>query len=106
MKIGTKRVVLVTGASSGIGKDFALQLLREGYMVYGATRRVDRMGDIAAAGGVALEMDVTDDAAMAAGIERILREQGRIDVLVNNAATDRWARWKMFRWMWRGGNWK
>src|ERR1700761_7563492 len=85
MKTGTKQVVLVTGASSGIGKDFALQLLREGYMVYGAARRVDRMGDIAAAGGVALAMDVTDDAAMTAGIERILSEQGRIDVLVNNA---------------------
>lgn len=85
MKIGTKRVVLVTGASSGIGKDFALQLLREGYMVYGAARRVDRMGDIEAAGGVALEMDVTDDAAMTAGIERIIGEQGRIDVLINNA---------------------
>jgi NAD(P)-dependent dehydrogenase (short-subunit alcohol dehydrogenase family) len=85
MKMGTKRVVLVTGASSGIGKDFALQLLREGYMVYGAARRVDRMRDIEAAGGVALEMDVTDDAAMTAGIERILHEQGRIDVLINNA---------------------
>jgi NAD(P)-dependent dehydrogenase (short-subunit alcohol dehydrogenase family) len=85
MKIGTKRVVLVTGASSGIGKDFALQLLREDYMVYGAARRVDRMGDIEAAGGVALEMDVTDDAAMTAGIERIIGEQGRIDVLINNA---------------------
>jgi NAD(P)-dependent dehydrogenase (short-subunit alcohol dehydrogenase family) len=85
MKNGTKRVVVATGASSGIGKDFALRLLREGYMVYGAARRIDRMDDIVAAGGVALEMDVTDDAAMTAGIERILREQGRIDVLVNNA---------------------
>jgi NAD(P)-dependent dehydrogenase (short-subunit alcohol dehydrogenase family) len=85
MKIRTKCVVLVTGASSGIGKDFALQLLREGYTVYGAARRVDRMGDIEAAGGTALEMDVTDDAAMTAGIERIIGEQGQIDVLVNNA---------------------
>src|SRR6201996_2684498 len=85
MKTGTKQVVLVTGASSGIGKDFALQLLREGYMVYGAARRVDRMGDIAAAGGVALAMDVTDDAAMTAAVDRMIREQGRIDVLVNNA---------------------
>src|ERR1700748_592812 len=80
-----KRVALVTGASSGIGKDFALQLLREGYAVYGAARRVERMAEIEAAGGVALEMDVTDDAAMTAGIDRIIREQGRIDVLINNA---------------------
>jgi NAD(P)-dependent dehydrogenase (short-subunit alcohol dehydrogenase family) len=80
-----KPVALVTGASSGIGKDFALQLLREGYMVYGAARRVERMGEIEAAGGVALEMDVTDDATMTAAVDRIIREQSRIDVLVNNA---------------------
>jgi NAD(P)-dependent dehydrogenase (short-subunit alcohol dehydrogenase family) len=81
----TKRVALVTGASSGIGKDFALQLLREGHMVYGAARRVERMGEIEVAGGVVLEMDVTDDVTMTAAIERIIREQGRIDVLINNA---------------------
>jgi NAD(P)-dependent dehydrogenase (short-subunit alcohol dehydrogenase family) len=80
-----RRVALVTGASSGIGKDFALQLLREGYMVYGAARRVERMGEIEAAGGVALEMDVTDDVTMTAAVDRIIREQSRIDVLVNNA---------------------
>jgi NAD(P)-dependent dehydrogenase (short-subunit alcohol dehydrogenase family) len=80
-----KRVALVTGASSGIGKDFALQLLREGYMVYGAARRVERMGEIEAGGGVALEMDVTGDLTMTAAVDRIMREQNRIDVLVNNA---------------------
>lgn len=85
MSSETKRVVLITGASSGIGKDFALRLLAEGYVVYGAARRVDRMAEIEIAGGVALEMDVTDDAAMTAAIERIIREQGRIDVLINNA---------------------
>ena len=38
----TKRVALITGASSGIGKDFALRLLAQGYVVYGAARRVER----------------------------------------------------------------
>jgi NAD(P)-dependent dehydrogenase (short-subunit alcohol dehydrogenase family) len=80
-----KPVALVTGASSGIGKDFALQLLREGYMVYGAARRVERMGEIETAGGIALQMDVTDDVTMTAAVARIIREQNRIDVLVNNA---------------------
>src|SRR6201992_457466 len=80
-----KRVALVTGASSGIGKDFALKLLQEGYMVYGAARRVERMSEIEAAGGAALEMDVTDDATMTTAVDRIIRDQGRIDVLVNNA---------------------
>ncbi len=85
MKSGTKPVALVTGASSGMGKDFALRLIAEGYVVYGAARRVARMSDIAAAGGTALALDVTDDAAIVAAIDRIIREQGRIDVLINNA---------------------
>jgi NAD(P)-dependent dehydrogenase (short-subunit alcohol dehydrogenase family) len=85
MTIGTKPVALITGASSGMGKDFALRLLSEGYIVYGAARRIERMQDIETAGGVALAMDVTDDATMTAGVDRIIREQGRIDVLINSA---------------------
>lgn len=85
MTIQTKPVALVTGASSGMGRDFALRLLTEGYAVYGAARRIERMADIDAAGGVALAMDVTDDAAMENAVARIVRERGRIDVLVNCA---------------------
>ncbi|MFJ7439695.1 oxidoreductase [Methylorubrum thiocyanatum] len=85
MATGNKPVALITGASSGMGKDFALRLMKEGYIVYGAARRVDRMQEIAAAGGHALAMDVTDDAAMVAAVAQIIREQGRIDVLINNA---------------------
>ncbi len=81
----SKGVALITGASSGMGKDFALRLLGEGYVVYGAARRVDRMRDIEEAGGIALAMDVTDDASMVAAVEGIVRAQGRIDVLINNA---------------------
>ena len=79
------RVALVTGASSGIGEAAALELARRGFTVYGAARRVDRMAGLADRGVHVIEMDVTDDASMTSGVERILREQGRIDVLVNNA---------------------
>jgi NAD(P)-dependent dehydrogenase (short-subunit alcohol dehydrogenase family) len=85
MTDGIKPVALVTGASSGMGKDFAIRLLSEGYSVYGAARRIERMRDIEAAGGIALAMDVTDDATMVAAVDRIIGEQGRIDVLINNA---------------------
>lgn len=68
-----------------MGKDFALRLLAEGYAVYAAARRVERMRDIEHAGGVALAMDVTDDAMMVSAVDRIIAEQGRIDVLVNSA---------------------
>lgn len=50
---------LVTGASSGIGKDIALRLQADGYHVYAAARRTNRMADIEAAGGISLAMDVT-----------------------------------------------
>lgn len=78
-------VALITGASSGMGKDLALHLLKDGYAVYGMARRVDRMKELEAAGGVALAVDVTDDASMVAAVEQVKREQGRIDVLVNSA---------------------
>lgn len=81
----TKPVALVTGASSGMGKDFALRLLAEGYVVYGAARRTERMTDLAAAGCRVVALDVTKDDTMVASVEQIVREQGRIDVLINNA---------------------
>ena len=79
------RVALVTGASSGIGEDTARKLQALGYIVYGAARRTDRLHALAADGIRPLAMDVTDDASMSAGVNRILEETGRIDVLVNNA---------------------
>ncbi|GGO01046.1 oxidoreductase [Saccharibacillus kuerlensis] len=85
MSESKKRVVLITGASAGMGKATANLLLQQGYIVYGAARRVERMKDLEAKGGHILEMDVTDDQSMQNGIDRIIREQGRIDVLFNNA---------------------
>jgi NAD(P)-dependent dehydrogenase (short-subunit alcohol dehydrogenase family) len=85
MITGSKPVALVTGASSGMGRDFALRPISEGYAVYVAARRVERMGDIRGAGAEILAMDVTDDAAIMAAVDRIIRERGRIDVLSNNA---------------------
>lgn len=78
-------VALVTGASSGIGESSARALLEKGCTVYAVARRVDRMAALAAEGVHTFAMDVTDDASMVAGIDRIVEEQGRIDVLVNNA---------------------
>ncbi|WP_051295749.1 oxidoreductase [Actinomyces johnsonii] len=79
------RVVLVTGASSGIGADTARRLQALGYIVYGAARRTDRLQALTADGIRPLAMDVTDDASMTSGVNRLLEETGRIDILVNNA---------------------
>lgn len=80
------KVILVTGASSGLGKDFALTLCHKGHKVYGAARRVDKMKDLVAAGCHAIAMDVTDDGQVEACVQQILQENdGKLDVLINNA---------------------
>ncbi|MFN4247140.1 MAG: oxidoreductase [Flavipsychrobacter sp.] len=79
------QVVLITGASSGIGKETARLLSQRGYKVYGAARRTDKMKELEQFGVKLLEMDVTDDESMTAGITSIIKNEGRIDVLVNNA---------------------
>ena len=79
------KVILVTGASSGIGFDAAEAFARQGHRVYAAARRVERMEPLKALGVVPLRMDVTDDSSMEAGVRTILEAEGRIDALVNNA---------------------
>lgn len=85
-----KKVVLVTGASSGMGKDVALKLLELGYIVYGAARRLEKMGVLIQNGGHALRMDITKEEEVDAAIAQIEKEQGRIDVLINNAGYAVW----------------
>jgi NAD(P)-dependent dehydrogenase (short-subunit alcohol dehydrogenase family) len=80
-----EKVVLITGASSGIGKYTALKLVQQGFVVYGAARRSDKMQDLKDAGVRLLQMDVTDDASMKQGIQEIINTEKRIDILVNNA---------------------
>src|SRR5579863_6117674 len=82
MNTGT---ALVTGASSGIGEATVLRLRELGLTVYGAARRIERIERIAGDGITPVAMDVTDDESMRTGVQRIVGETGRIDVLVNNA---------------------
>ena len=79
------KVALVTGASSGIGEATVRKLLAEGYKVYAGARRVERMQPLRQAGASLLALDVTDDASMVAAIDTIRKQEGRLDVLVNNA---------------------
>jgi NAD(P)-dependent dehydrogenase (short-subunit alcohol dehydrogenase family) len=79
------KVALVTGASSGIGADTARLLHSRGFTVYAVARRLEPMQELAQLGVRIFRMDVTDDASVTAGVEKIIAETGRIDVLVNNA---------------------
>ena len=80
-----QRVILITGASSGIGYDAALILAGQGHRVYGAARRVELLEKLRDKGVIPIKMDVTDEQSMADGIKTIIDAEGRIDVLVNNA---------------------
>lgn len=79
------KVVLVTGASSGIGKECVRSFLRRGYTVYGAARRFELMKDLEELGANILEMDVTNEESVKKSIEIIQNKHGAVDILINNA---------------------
>ena len=81
----SNKVILLTGASSGIGYDTSGALAQQGHKVYAAARRVERMEPLRQYGIVPLKMDVTDEASMQEGVKTLLDAEGRIDVLINNA---------------------
>ena len=79
------KVALVTGASSGIGKETALQLAAHGYHVFSAARRVEKMEEIKVVGIEPAYLDVTSQESINKLVKHIMDTKGRIDVLVNNA---------------------
>ncbi len=81
----TGRVVLVTGASSGLGAAVAQRLAAAGHQVHAAARWRTTPAEEAAPGVVPLRMDVTDDEQVRAGVARIVDSTGRLDVVVNAA---------------------
>src|SRR5690625_390964 len=97
----TGKVAVVTGASRGMGKGIALALAEQGATVYVTGRTVDpgaaplpgTVGETAAecdrrgGKGIAVQVDHADNDQIAALFERVEREQGRLDILVNNAIT-------------------
>jgi NAD(P)-dependent dehydrogenase (short-subunit alcohol dehydrogenase family) len=75
-------IALVTGASSGIGQASAERLAKAGYKVYGTSRRGAQAGQRSFA---MLPLDVTSDESVEAAVKELIRLEGRIDLLVNNA---------------------
>ena len=80
-----QKVILITGSASGIGKAAARSLIEKGYTVYGGDIQVEENLYLNDIGGYALIMDVTKDEQVNAGVNKVIDEQGRIDVLINNA---------------------
>jgi NAD(P)-dependent dehydrogenase (short-subunit alcohol dehydrogenase family) len=84
------KTILITGTSSGFGRDTAETLFRAGHTVYASLRGAqDKNREAAEAlrnlGIKTVELDVRDDASVEGGVENVLAEAGKIDVLVNNA---------------------
>ena len=90
--MGDAMVLLVTGASTGIGRAAAVELARRGAQVFGTMRDLARVGGLseaAAASGVtveAVELDVRSAMSVRACVDHVVAATGRLDVLVNNAA--------------------
>lgn len=80
-----QQVVLVTGASSGIGEAAAIRLRQRGFIVYAAARRTARMRHLLGLGIHVLALDVTDDASLKQALQVIMQQQKRLDILINNA---------------------
>ncbi|MBP5211054.1 MAG: SDR family NAD(P)-dependent oxidoreductase [Bacteroidales bacterium] len=79
------KVIVLTGASSGIGFQTARLLAGQGHKVYGAARRVEMMEPLVKEGVVPIKMDITDESSVESAVKTVLDAEGRIDVLINNA---------------------
>jgi short-subunit dehydrogenase len=81
----SNQVVLITGASSGIGKATATKLIQQNFTVYAASRHLDKMQDLAKLGAKTIQLDLTKEPEILAATNTIINEQGRLDILFNNA---------------------
>ncbi|MBN1500459.1 MAG: oxidoreductase [Spirochaetes bacterium] len=81
----SSKTALVTGASSGIGKSTVKSLISAGVKVYAAARRTDKMKDLEILGAHIIKLDVTDEKSMTKCINSILKNEGSVDILINNA---------------------
>ncbi|OGS06808.1 MAG: short-chain dehydrogenase/reductase [Elusimicrobia bacterium RIFOXYA12_FULL_51_18] len=78
-------VVLITGASSGIGKATAKILIANGYKVYAGARRVEKLKELEYLGARITPLDVTDEGSLKKAVETVVESEGRLDILINNA---------------------
>jgi short-subunit dehydrogenase len=79
------KVAIITGASSGIGKESAILLAQNNFKVYALARRLDKMEDLKKYGILPLQMDITDFDSINSALQKIFESTQKIDILLNNA---------------------
>lgn len=79
------KVILLTGASSGIGYLAAQNLAQEGHKVYGAARHLEKMENLKQAGVHPIYLDLTKEKTIKQALAAIIEQEGRLDILINNA---------------------
>lgn len=79
------KTALITGGSSGIGRAAAYELCNAGFTVYAAARSIEKMNDMRSEKIIPIALDLTEDASIKSCVDKILKQEGHIDVLVNNA---------------------
>lgn len=80
-----RKNILITGCSSGIGASMALEMHRRGHRVYATARRLETLDSLAVLGLQTLQLDVNDEASIAAALGQVAAEVAQLDMLVNNA---------------------
>ncbi len=83
--LNSKKNVLITGCSTGIGRGLALEYHKRGYKVWATARNLDSINDLQKLGIVTARLDVNSQQQIDEIANKILSEDGRLDVLVNNA---------------------
>jgi NAD(P)-dependent dehydrogenase (short-subunit alcohol dehydrogenase family) len=79
------KAILITGCSTGIGRETAKHLAAKGMNVYASARRPESIADLAEAGCKTLALDVNDESSMSAAVAEVERAEGAVWGLVNNA---------------------
>ncbi|GAB4039865.1 SDR family oxidoreductase [Spirosoma sp. 48-14] len=75
------KIILITGASTGLGETIATYLAQKGFTVYGTSRSIEQKSKPF----LTMDLDVCNEASIQKGVNRIIEKHGRIDVLINNA---------------------
>ena len=85
MSQSISKAVLITGCSTGIGRSTAELLAGKGWTVYATARKLDAILDLAQHGCKPLALDVCDEASMRTAVDAVVKAEGAVGVLINNA---------------------